>query len=104
MHGEVPLSPVATAMGLGVRYVVPVVCAVIAIDAARRPRAAFGRYGRMPWVIVPLLLLGSLAIGFVAPGVAILALVAVAAVPVALALGVAYLLAVVLPIMRPTGG
>ena len=102
MHDDASLSPWVVALGYAVRYGVPLVCAIIAIDAARRPAASISRRTRIVWVALPLALLLGLVAGFIAPGVAALQLLAVAALPLALVMIVAYLLAVVVP-ARPRG-
>lgn len=100
MHGEVPLSLFLILLGFAVRYAVPLACAAIALDAARRPLAAFGSQGRTPWVAIPLSILVLLIIGFIVPSPGPLGLFAIAAVPVTSVLGVAYLFKVVFPAGR----
>jgi hypothetical protein len=97
VHTDAALTPVAIAIGYLVRYGVPVVCAAIAIDAARRPASALSPRARTTWVTVSLALLVALVAGFIFPGVPALRLVAVASFPLSLVLGVAYLLTVVFP-------
>mgnify|MGYP001059930260 CR=1 FL=1 len=102
MHGDAALTPVALVAGYLVRYGVPLVCAVIAIDAARRPAAALGARRRIVWIVLPVALLAGLVAGFVAPGVAGLQLLAVAALPLAVVMSIVYLLTVVANRSRPT--
>lgn len=97
MHGEAALTPLAVVVGYLVRYAVPVACAAMVIDAARRPAASLGRTARIVWIALPLLLLVALVIGFIAPGMLVLQLVAVVSLPLMIVIGTAYLLAVVFP-------
>ncbi|MFU8891723.1 MAG: hypothetical protein ACNA76_08790 [Anaerosomatales bacterium] len=95
MHQDAALTPLAIAMGYLVRYGVPLLCAAIAVDAARRPAAALGRRARAVWIALPLALLVTLVAGFIVPGVTVLRLAAVASLPIVVMLGAAYLLSVV---------
>ncbi len=95
MHGDVALTPVALWAGLLLRFGVPVVCAVIIVDAARRPVDSFGRASRAVWIALGLAILVTLVVAFVLPDVIALRFFAVLALPLTLALGAAYLLAVV---------
>lgn len=95
MHSDAALSTFATALGYAVRFGVPLVCAAIAIDAARRPAGSMSRRARPTWIALPIALLVTLVAGFILPGVPALQLVAVASLPFALVMGFAYLLSVV---------
>jgi hypothetical protein len=97
VHTDAALTPVAIAIGYLVRYGVPVVCAAIAIDAARRPANVLSRLARATWIAAPLALLVTLVAGFIAPGVPALRLAAVLSLPFALVIGMVYLLNVVFP-------
>lgn len=97
MHESVTLTPFAIAAGHLVRYGVPVACAVLAVDAARRPQSAYGRFGRTPWVLAPVLLLLALVAGFVAPGTVALHFVAIGALPAVIIYGFIYGFRVVFP-------
>jgi FtsH-binding integral membrane protein len=101
VHTDVALTPVAIAIGYLVRYGVPIVCAAIAIDAARRPASVLSRRTRATWIAASLALLVTLVAGFVLPAVPVLRLAAVASLPLALVLGVVYLLTVVFPSRAP---
>lgn len=95
MHGEAALTPWALVVGYLVRFGVPLVCAAIVIDAARRSEPSIGHRARIVWIALPLTLLVLLVLGFIAPGVGVLRLVAVVALPVVFVMGVAYLITVV---------
>ncbi len=97
MHDSVTLTPFALIGGFLVRYGVPVACAVLAVDAARRPQSAYGRLGRAPWMVFPVLLLLAMVVGFIAPGTVALHFVAVGALPMLIAYTIVYLLRVVFP-------
>jgi hypothetical protein len=97
VHGDAALTPIAIVLGYVVRYVVPIACAVIAVDAARRPAADLTRRARVTWIALPLALLLTLLAGFIAPGVTVLRLAAVASLPFMLVMGAVYLLSVVFP-------
>ncbi len=97
MHDSVALTPFALLVGVLVRYGVPIVAAALAVDAARRPLSAFGRFGRTPWVVAPVALLLALVAGFLAPGTVVLRFVAIGALPLLIAYSVVYLLRVVFP-------
>ncbi len=100
MHADASLTPWAVVLGYFVRFAVPLACAAIAIDAARRPAGSIPRRRRVVWVALPVVLLLGLAGGFIAPGVAVFQLIAVASIPLALVMIPAYLLTVVYP--RPS--
>ena len=95
MHDDAALTALAIAMGYLVRYGVPLLCAAIAVDAARRPASTIGARRRMVWIALPLALLVTLVAGFIVPGVTALRLAAVASLPLVVVLGAAYLLSVV---------
>lgn len=97
MHDSITLTPFALLIGVLVRYGVPIVSAVLAVDAARRPISAFGRFGRTPWIVAPVALLLALLAGFLAPGTVALHFVAIGALPLLIAYSVVYLLRVVFP-------
>lgn len=95
MRGEAALTPLAVWAGLFLRFGVPLVCAVIVIDALRRPAGSLGRRARALWAGTSTFILAALLIGFVFPSVVPLRYFAVLAVPLTLVLAVAYLLSVV---------
>ena len=97
MHDNVTLTPFALYAGFLVRYGVPVACAVLAVDAARRPVSAYGRFGRTPWVVAPVALLLALVAGFLVPGTAALHFVAIGALPAVIVYAFVYGFRVVFP-------
>ena len=97
MHGEATLTPAVVLVAWLLRIGVPLVCAVIAVDAARRPEEAFGRVPRKAWIGIALAILLALVAAFIWPGVAALRVLALLALPLTFALGVAYLFSVVFP-------
>jgi len=102
VHDDASLTPWAVALGYFVRFAVPIACAAIAVDAARRPAGSLSRARRIVWVALPVALLLGLVAGFVFPGVTAFRLLAVVVIPVVPLLVAAYLLTVVYP-ARPRG-
>lgn len=97
MQGEMALTPFAVALGYFMTFVVPLVCAVIAVDAGRRRPDAMGGRARTVWIVLALTVLAGHVAGLIWPDVAAFGLLTVASVLLVLVMVPAYLLAVVFP-------
>ena len=97
MHGDISLTPFAVALGYFMRFGVPLVCAVIAIDAGRRRPDVIGERARVVWITLSLTVLAGHVAGLIWPDAAAFGLLTVVSVPLVLVMVPAYLLAVVFP-------